>query len=154
MMPAMRAGMITTVTAAIVCCAACRTSQVSTHPAAPSAAQPGLMPEQMGELKRAVGIVFRDHGFIEVPTAVHATDGVTWFITARTQSPGGLTMATVKVTPQGELAVSLSAYQRVGCDWAALGRFFRGPINEETAVMKREIQDQLDAIASSDPLPH
>ena len=62
-------------------------------------------------------------------------------------------MATVRITPEQQVNDDLPAYQRLGADWAMLGRLFRGPIDQEASTMKKEIQEQLDHPAASQSAP-
>jgi hypothetical protein len=62
-------------------------------------------------------------------------------------------MATVKISADREIAADLSTFQRVGADWALLGRLFRGPVDQETVAMKEEIQERLNHPAESQATP-
>ncbi len=96
----------------------------------------------LAELLVAVRSVLDDHGFLP-PTLIEGSGNLTWAVSPRSRSAGSVQVAVVKVSQTGEVEVRLSGYQQVGSSWAVLGRFFRGPLVQETGEIENEIAERL-----------
>ncbi len=138
---------------AVVLFTGCGTPKPASVASQAAASQRRGLPNQaqVDRFRSAASAVFQAHGFVETPIVVVGADSNIWLVTARTRSPGELTMATVKMAPEGQVTVDLAAYQRIGTDWALLGRLFRGPTDQEAIAMKTEIQERLERRAALAP---
>ncbi len=93
----------------------------------------------------AIDDVFRNHRLTLPWIAVRGSGGSAWFVAERFQSEHSFDRVYVRVTPEEAVTVTLTPYQFVASDWAALGKIFVGDAYRlEAESMKDEITRKLD----------